>query len=273
MILFQCMNKQVIKKIFFCDFDETFFPNDLNLEKSGVYELGAYIKKNAREKNFLFGIVSGSRFGSILEKINTNHIFLPNFISSDLGTELYLLNDQKYHLDEDYNSDNKKRFNIQHIFDMVEDFNNSHSNLIQIQSDKFQSSNKVSYYLRHSENFSNHELALKSIAKKLSIKVSITKCNPMAGDPEGFYDVDFIPLGSGKDFIVKYIKNKYNGHPYTIAFGDSFNDFDMFSVVDEAYLVANSHPDAIDVGRSFKNIKILENEYCIGILDIVRRKL
>ena len=50
----------------------------------------------------------------------------------------------------------------------------------------------------------------------------------MAGDPENSYDVDFIPLRTGKPYIVDFILDKFAiERENSFAFGDSGNDVDM----------------------------------------------
>jgi kanosamine-6-phosphate phosphatase len=102
---------------------------------------------------------------------------------------------------------------------------------------------------------------IQTLAKRLNIKASISKCNPNAGDPADCYDVDFIPACCGKDEILFFLCDELNvSKNNTWAFGDSFNDFPMLKNAGNAYLVGNA--DAV-AKKQFNSV--LNSNYCFGI--------
>ncbi|MFP3324958.1 HAD family hydrolase, partial [Planococcus sp. SIMBA_160] len=60
------------------------------------------------------------------------------------------------------------------------------------------------YYQEQDERTDLHHLSfIQTLAKERGVAVNINKCNPLAGDPADCYDVDFLPVGTGKDEIVR----------------------------------------------------------------------
>ncbi|BBP86934.1 hypothetical protein BsIDN1_05520 [Bacillus safensis] len=85
----------------------------------------------------------------------------------------------------------------------------------------------------------------KTLAKERGVAVNINKCNPLAGDPADCYDVDFLPVGTGKDEIVRFMLNQYDlSKDQGFAFGDSGNDLRMLQSVTHGFLVQNATAEA-----------------------------
>ncbi|MWK45129.1 HAD hydrolase family protein, partial [Escherichia coli] len=99
------------------------------------------------------------------------------------------------------------------------------------------------------------------------VSVNINRCNPLAGDPEDSYDVDFIPIGTGKNEIVTFMLEKYNlNTERAIAFGDSGNDVRMLQTVGNGYLLKNGTQEA----KNWDNL-ITDREYAKGITNTLKK--
>jgi kanosamine-6-phosphate phosphatase len=93
---------------------------------------------------------------------------------------------------------------------------------------------KLSYYYF---SVSNKSLAkvknlIRTKAHQMHLGTNISACNPLNGDPPNSYDVDFIPINSGKSNVVKRLLQKYDiCRENSYAFGDSENDIKMLKTV------------------------------------------
>ena len=135
------------------------------------------------------------------------------------------------------------------------------------QSQAYQGTYKRSFYLRvQGEKVDSASMAIiRSQAEAFSIKVGINRCNPLAGDPADYYDVDFIPCFGGKRDVVRFILDKTGLSPdHALAFGDSGNDLAMLRSVSYGYLVANATQEA-----KTKHPQITKDAYADGILSVV----
>ncbi len=96
------------------------------------------------------------------------------------------------------------------------------------------------YQEKDEKNDKNNLLAIELICKQYGGSVNINRCNPLAGDPEDSYDVDFIPIGTGKDEIVSMLEKFKLDPENAIAFGDSGNDIKMLQAMENGYLLKNA---------------------------------
>ncbi|MCD7936266.1 MAG: HAD hydrolase family protein, partial [Tannerellaceae bacterium] len=114
------------------------------------------------------------------------------------------------------------------------------------------------------QNSIEHDFNLiRHTAANFNMKVLFNKCNPAAGDPEDCYDVELLPICCGKGEVIDFLKEELklsSGNFY--CFGDSFNDFSMFTKTKNAWLVANADPEA-----KKNHPHVLEKKYCIGIKE------
>ncbi|PAF15530.1 hypothetical protein CHH51_18450 [Terribacillus saccharophilus] len=123
------------------------------------------------------------------------------------------------------------------------------------------------YYFIVSEAKTNYDLnIIRHLAKNNGIGLNINHCNPKAGDPDNAFDIDFIPLGTGKSEIVKFMSDFYKVPiEKTVAFGDSGNDIEMLKAVHHGYLLANGTHEAKRL-----HSKITTFPYA-GIIDILKQ--
>lgn len=250
------------------DFDETYFAHDLSNPKD-VQALDQFLADNTASKGILFGIVSASTKEMIESCLEIGHYtHYPHFISTNSGTEIYYVKDGKLLLDEDYhNKFQQLNFNKSVILDIEQQLKNQNIDLItQIPFENAPFSRNY-YYKGLGDIDTKNIETIKSLGKAKQFIVNVSKCNPLIGDPEGHYDVDFYPLIAGKHAVVKYLSQKFNIHPdHTFAFGDSGNDLLMLNEVKHGYLVSNATPEA---KSSYAQHTV--NPYNRGILETLTR--
>ena len=260
------------KYIVFCDFDETYYSHNLDRKKQQkLYELEDYLVQKSEKQQLMFGWVTGSSIESVLEKMEkANFRFFPHFIASDLGTEITYFSRQKFGLsDSDWDLRlEKTNFSIAKVQEIIQSLQEDYQMYLEAQTQLGSSRFKNNFYYKE-QNKTIDEYNLSVIRKKAEqngISVNINKCNPLAGDPEDSYDVDFIPFGTGKDKIVAFMLNKYGvslGNSF--AFGDSGNDLQMLKSVKHGYLVENATGEA----KSFHS-NVAMGEYSEGILNTLK---
>lgn len=263
------------KHIVFCDFDETYYPHTLNKGREQyIYELEDYLEKKSKAGELIVGWVTGSNTESILEKMDKGKFrFLPHFIASNLGTEItYYTEEQFGEPDSDWNCRlNNGLFTEKIIEDILNHLQETDNIFLSPQTQLGSSRYKRNFYYHQQNELDDKKnvLTIKTVCKQYGIAVNINRCNPLAGDPEDSYDVDFIPLGTGKEEVVQFMLDKYNiQQECTFAFGDSGNDLRMLKAVKHGYLVENATKEAKDA-----HSKVTVGEYAQGIISILRSKI
>lgn len=254
------------KYIIFCDFDETYFPHKIdNQKQQDIYELEDYLVQKSKSGDILIGWVTGSSIESILDKMRRGRFrYFPHFIASDLGTEITYLSDHNFgEQDTEWNSRINQDFSKEKIERMVKHLQENNNIFLNPQTQLGLSRYKHNYYYQEQDETIDKKnlLVIESFGKEQGVSVNINRCNPLAGDPEDSYDVDFIPIGTGKDEVVRFMLKKYNLDPgNAIAFGDSGNDIRMLQAVKNGYLLKNATQEA---KSAFPNVS--EDEYSKGI--------
>lgn len=238
------------KYIVFSDFDETYFPHQLTHERKGhIQALEETIIEKSKKSGLVFGLVTGSSIEAVFEKMHRGGFqYFPHFIASDLGTEIRYFNNLKQgKIDEEWLS---RIANGEYHPDKIKEIINllAGKNIILDSQSQMGVSKYKSNYYYFCKNEEEDQINLKyirQIAKDFKIGININRCNPLAGDPENAYDIDFIPLGTGKDEIVKYILSKFKVDSQNgIAFGDSGNDLKMLQAVKHGFLLENATSEA-----------------------------
>lgn len=255
------------KYIVFCDFDETYYPHSMSHEKQkDLYELENYLEAKSNNEELVFGWVTGSSIESILHKMEQGRFrFFPHFIASDLGTEItyfsennFLENDPDWHSQIIIEEFNKRK--VDEIYNVLHNGNIPLIPQTQMGSSRYK---RNYYYQIQHESVDKKNLAtIQRVAKEYGIGVNINRCNPLAGDPEDSYDIDFIPLGTGKNEIVRFMLDKFGlSREHAFAFGDSGNDLLMLKSVKHGYLIGNATQEAKEA-----HTKIATGTYSKGIL-------
>ncbi|WP_044642736.1 HAD-IIB family hydrolase [Risungbinella massiliensis] len=268
-------NEKETSFIVFCDFDETYYPHHADQEiKTNIYNLEEYIRQQSQEKGLKLGWVTGSSLDSVFYKMKKVGMrYLPHFIASDLGTEItYFHHDGTTHTDQEWLKRIKgDQFNEKKIYAILSALKEDYDIVLESQTQMGISKYKYNYYY-YQQNDQRDDQALEIIrrlAKQHQVGININRCNPLAGDPEKAYDIDFIPLGTGKGEIVGYMLQKHNLFIHqAAAFGDSGNDLNMLRSVEHGYLLANATEEA-----KAQHTKITDDSYAKGILITLKNIL
>ena len=238
------------KYIIFSDFDETYFPHFQTGEwKDSIRKLEEYIAEKSEKNGLIFGLVTGSRLSWVFEKMaKEGYRILPHFIASAFGTQIhYFSHSSTGKIDEEWSrhieSQGYSFEKIKTILGLLEERN------IRLKRQKLVEITKYThsyfYYMQNSETDRKNIQYIKELADSFGIIVNISRCNPLIGDPENAYDVDFISVGAGKDEIVRFLLNKFKIDKHnSFAFGDSGNDSKMLNTVGNGYLLENATNEA-----------------------------
>ncbi|MEC2078341.1 HAD-IIB family hydrolase [Metabacillus fastidiosus] len=258
--------------IVFCDFDETYYPHTMTEDRQrDLYELEDYLDQKSKDGVIIVGWVTGSSMESILDKMERGKFrFFPHFIASDLGTEITYFSEQNFgEQDKEWHSRIKnEEFTEEKIEKIINHLHAENSILLNPQTQLGSSRYKRNYYYqeRNEEADKQNLLIIETIGKQHGVAVNINRCNPLAGDPEDSFDVDFIPVGTGKDEIVRFMLEKYNlKREDAFAFGDSGNDLRMLQTVKHGYLVENATEEAKNA-----HAKIAAGPYSEGIISTLK---
>ena len=256
-----------VKYLVCSDMDETYIPFDeKNKLLGGVKELEHFMCTEGINKGIVIGLITGSNINSVIKKSKNYMSMSVHFVCASLGSELYWVKDGTLVPSKSWGKaiiqSGYKKENIVTVLKLIQENN---INLIR-QTDDYQGVYKDSFYYHVNNNMENDFQTIKDIAQKYHIKTSFTKCNPLAGDPENSFDVEFMPMCCGKDEAVSFLCNNLNiTKDNTFAFGDSFNDFPMLKNVGKGFLVSNADPLAKDMWSN-----VLKEPYCKGITSILR---
>lgn len=253
-----------VKQIVCSDLDETFLPfDDARKPDSGIAELEQFLLDHIEKKSLIFGWITGSNLQSALRKTAPYITRCPHFIASSLGTEFHWIRNGEIIEPESW----KERiltsgFKLPNIDLLISELKKKDIHL-EKEPDDYQGKYKATFYYYIKNSIETDFSLIEKLANDYQIKVLFNKSNPMAGDPENCYDIEFLPAYCGKGEIVDFLLEELNitaNNCY--CFGDSFNDFSMFSRTKNAFLVGNADPEA----RS-KHQQVLERNYCYGICD------
>lgn len=258
--------------LLFFDFDETYYPHACTQELlEHVYELEAYLEKLAREQFIKVGWVTGSGLQEVMHKMERARMtFSPHFIASNLGTELHMINEQG-ELKSNSSWEKKIRktdFSNKKMVALERELFHQYGIKLVEQTQFGQKKYKWNYYYFVSSDTQNqYDLnIIKHLAQINGIGININRCNPKAGDPENAFDVDFIPLGTGKSEVVQFMSRYYNVPlSRTAAFGDSGNDVNMLKAVQHGYLLENATPEAKQL-----HCNVTAAPYAKGIIETLQ---
>ncbi|MFS0559196.1 HAD-IIB family hydrolase [Terribacillus sp. 179-K 1B1 HS] len=252
------------------DFDETYFPHaceDGQLKDLHAMEL--YLNRIARQHHVKIAWVTGSDCAALADKMERAHLtYMPHFIAANLGTELYQIT---------ADGELKEIYDWRRLLPIQEEFNQLVDGLIhqlsldgtalQPQTSHGQSAYKKNfYYFPDGDDMTGVMGRLRRAAAAAKIGLNVNACNPRAGDPNGAYDVDFIPLRTGKRAAVQFLANYCKVEPAQIyAFGDSGNDLEMLQYAGHGFLVANATEEAKQ-----KHSQMCRTPYAAGIQSTLK---
>lgn len=246
------------------DFDETYFPHACTSEQlAHLRALENFLEERAHRFSTIW--VTGSSVASLQEKAKRGDLrYWPHRVAANLGTEMYQVTEQgEWERDDAYTQGFPIDF-AERVNRLVEE-----CGLFDIQLER-QAEFGKSKWIRSYYYKGDDPQVIEQIAKRASvhaIQVNISQCNPRAGDPEGAYDVDFIPKGAGKAASIEYVSKRFGfALDQAYAFGDSGNDLEMLRTVRHGYVLQNGTSQAKHLHR-----RVTSQAYAAGILEVLRQ--
>jgi kanosamine-6-phosphate phosphatase len=249
----------------YMDFDETYLAHNMTpVRRRDLRELENYMSDESIA-DVLFAWVTGSSLSRVEQRLaQVGGSLAPKVVASSLGSDLRVTREGRLQPDKRWEARvNAERVSSSSIADLVREV--AHFGIcLQPQSDT--SHLRASFYFAGSGEHAVDRRSCDRIvaaARKVRIAAFVAPCNPMAGDPEGMYDVDLVPLCAGKANVVRYVANAF-GIPLenSFAFGDSVADLEMLRLVGNGYLVRNATAEA-----SRLHSVSTQRDYARGILD------
>lgn len=246
------------------DFDETYFPHQCTEEQlRHVRSLEDFLEEHGADFSTMW--VTGSSVNALQEKVRKANLrYFPHRIASSLGTELYYVNHRgEWVLDEAF----AQRFPVDFLDRVNRVVKACAYDQIPLEPQPgFGDSRWIRSYYFLEDNLTSIE-KISQYALDEGIAVNISKCNPQAGDPEGAYDIDFIPNGSGKAESIAYVSEQFDfSLAHAFAFGDSGNDIEMLRIVEHGYVLQNGTPQAKE-----SHPRVTEQAYAAGILEVLKK--
>ncbi len=256
----------------FCDFDGTYLlHDDMPRRTQELAALEAYLETTCPAQGLVFGWVTGSSLETLGSKTLAYGIRLwPHFIAGALGTELWLFSrEEGVRRDEAW----EQRMVASGFSPEAAARLAQHLRVrgvpLKPQDKHNQGPRKYAcYYHMVAPEADRRAMELtRRLAAEAGIAVHFTRCGSGVGDPKNCYDVDFIPMGSGKRAIVRHLLQAW-GLPQDrgAGFGDSQNDLDMLDAVGAPFMVANADP-----GMRGRGYTTLDEPGPAGVLQGLRR--
>ncbi|MFI1357750.1 HAD-IIB family hydrolase [Streptomyces sp. NPDC020898] len=231
----------------FSDFDETYLAHEPSREqRRDLAELEDLLLDLAGQGRLLFGWVTGSSLSSVMSRVERHRLgVLPHFLASSLGTELTFFTGGQGRRDPQWHRRMRESgYTKQAVTRVVEELHEADV-VLRPQGGQERTEFLDSYYYT-SLGERPDAVAVRNIelaCRRHGLGVSVSRCNPKAGDPDGSFDVDFIPRGGGKRAVVDHLCHRF-APVRSLAFGDSGNDIEMLRGVHRGLLVANATADA-----------------------------
>ena len=207
-------------KIIFTDLDGTFIGDD-----GSMYKLLRLIK--GKDISLVFS--TGRHLPSVAAFIEEKGIRKPDACVLQVGTEVYLLSNEEFVLDSNWNRIISQDWEREKIVRLLADI----KELVQ-QDEEWQTEFKASYLLKE-----NQEEVLQRINHRLQQAQLMVHTIYSAGQ-----FLDFLPPLSGKSEAAKYITGNFGLRAENvIVCGDTGNDLDMFKAGFKGIIVGNAHAE------------------------------
>lgn len=234
--------------IVFCDFDSTYYDSHSTDTLANLRKLESFLENICAFQKIMVGWVTGTSTELLFSKIEKGRIrLLPHFAATSLGTELIMFNDESSIgiIDKQWQSKIASSQFLKTVRQIETGLKTSKISIVPHPSEASMLKTSYYYYSVNEQVDTANIARIKELAARNKLNVNVNYCSTQAGDPENCYDVNFMPLGYGKDSVVKYITDKYGSvNCKTIAFGDSGSDLNMLRCVHYGFLVANATDEA-----------------------------
>ena len=262
----------MINHLILFDFDETYYKHRTNqADIPYLKEMEGLLQNITAKNNVITAILTGSTIESVLQKMSkVNMSYKPQHIFSDLSSKMFTWNNCEYIESDEYKNEVLiEPFLLEDILDILKHVSSKHKVEFIPQRVFRENETLYNFYFYSSGDTHLDKTILEDLSqysKKRDYTMTFNRCNPLAGDPENAYDINFTPKNAGKLYATKFLMNKY-GVPkeLIIGFGDSGNDEAFLSYLDHAMIMSNSQDE--EMKSKFKNTKY---PYYKGIYTHVR---
>ncbi|RIM17521.1 HAD-IIB family hydrolase [Staphylococcus chromogenes] len=254
------------------DFDETYYKHNTN--QTDIYylkEMEELLQKISANNNAITAILTGSTIENVLEKmLKAGMSYKPKHIFSDLSSKMYTWNNYEYIESDEYKKEVlTETFLLEDILDILNYISFKHKVEFIQQRDFREKETLYNFYFYSSGDTNLDKAILKDLIQYTETRnytARFNRCNPLAGDPENAYDIDFTPKNAGKLYATKFLMRKYSiPRKSIVGFGDSGNDEEFLQYLDHAFIMSNSKDE--EMKSKFKNTKY---PYYKGIFTHVR---
>lgn len=258
--------------IVFADFDETYLAHDGSPERRRDRRaLEQLLIEEARSLGILFGWVADGPIDMVAQATTAHGLrFVPHFVASSWGAELdfFTREEGRRSVAEWDARVAASGFSRTRVTNAIEELARRGLPLVR----REQAGRRIDSYL-FEPNRAARTLEVVTMIQKAAerhgVGAHVYPCHPALGEPEGAYDVDFVPRGVGKKQVADFVLERL-GIPRSraFAFGDDIGDVEMLLTVDHGYLVDNATDEA---RRRFS--RTAGSSYARGILDVLERRL
>ncbi len=248
------------KRLILFDFDETYYKH--NTTKSDITylkEMEKLLQNLSSKNNVITAILTGSTIESVLQKMmKVDMSYKPKHIFSDLCSKMFTWNNYEYVESDEYKKQVlTEKFLFEDILDILNNIYFKYK-VEFIPQRKFRENETLYNFYFYSSGDTNLDKAiLKDLiqySKTRNYTTRFNRCNPLAGDPENAYDIDFTPKNAGKLYATKFLMRKHSiPKKSIIGFGDSGNDEEFLRYLDHAFIMSNSEDE--EMKNKFKNTK------------------
>jgi len=212
--------KSSYSKMLCTDIDGTFIGDDYSM-----YELLGLIEN----KGIALVFSTGRHLPSVLALIKAKGMRKPDACILLVGTEIYLLSNGEFILDNDWSEIIAQGWEREKIGQLLADIKE-----LVWQDDEWQTRFKASYFL--TEHQTEVQQEIKRRMQKAQVKAHVIY--------SGGQFLDFLPDTAGKSEAIKYVASKFGlSTENVIVCGDSGNDLDMFHAGFKGIIVGNAHAE------------------------------
>lgn len=253
-------------KLFISDVDNTLVPQKERLDHNSLKILANKIKNS----NIKLVYASGRSKKLVMNALKRYKLPIPDFILSDVGTNIYKRVNKRWVKDKEYYNFISKSWRglyqsqIQGILKEIKE--------IKEQEPETQSKFKQSYYLNKKYNYKKILSHINSLLKKNKLESKIVYS---VDQIKNMGLIDVLPNKAGKGgallYLSKKLKLKLNDVLYI---GDSGNDLDALTIGCKAVLVGNAENNIKkELQKKAKRKKILKriylakHKYTLGVIE------
>lgn len=229
------------------DFDETYYKHHTTSEDiDDLKQMEDTLSNIEMSNNATTAILTGSSITSVLNKMNSiNMEYKPKHVFSDLSSKMFTFQRGEYVESEKYKEMVLATpFKKEDILEIVSTIATKYQCDVKPQREFAHDATLYDfYYFSQGDNAIDLKILndMTKYAKSKNYTMKFNKCNPLAGDPEDAYDVNFIPNNAGKLFATKFLMEVYDiPLENIIGFGDSGNDYEFLAFLKHSFVMRNS---------------------------------